>query len=127
MPAYVGLPPIPKTAAADTTGKNTGNYSAVFQASDFNAYVPYQEIPRIVISGGVVLAQIKIYVASQLFDTANIGFNGITVWSARNPLVLNPGYEVWILFSTAVSGNTAPTVTLWPRYDADNPANKANA
>ncbi len=126
MASYVGLPPIPKTAAADTTGMNPGNYTALFMASDFTSGVPYMEIPRMVISGGTVLAQIRVYLGTQLFDTANVGFNGITVWSARNPMVLLPGTEVKVLFTIPASA-AAPTVTLWPRYDADLPANKANA
>ncbi len=126
MPDYVGLPAIAKTAAADMTGKNPGNYSCVFSASDFTSGVPYIEVPRIVITGGLVLAEIQVLVGAQLFTVSSVGFNGITVWSARNPMVLLPGNEVTILFGIPVSGNTAPQVTLWPRYDADIPANKAN-
>lgn len=127
MPTYIGTPPVPKTAAADQTGKNSGNYSTVFQQSDYYTNVPYIEVPRIVISGGVILATFTIYLATQLWDTAVIGFGGITVWSARNPMLINPGSEIQILFSIAVFGNTAPSVTLWPRYDLDIPANRANA
>lgn len=127
MPTYIGTPPVPKTAAADQTGKNPGNYSAVFQPSDFRVNVPYFEIPRIVITGGVILSTFTIYLATQLWDTAVIGFGGITVWSARNPMLINPGNEVWILFAIATSGNTAPAVTIWPRYDLDIPANKMDS
>lgn len=125
MADYTGLPPIPKTAVADTTGKNPANYSAVFQASDFATQLPVVEIPRIVITGGLVLASIQVWVATQLFDTALVGFGGLTVWSARNPMILKPGNEVWVLFGIPVSGNSAPQVTLWPRYDAAIPANQA--
>ncbi len=126
MPSYVGLPPIPKTATPDSTGMNPGNYTAVFMASDFTSGVPYLEVPRMVVSGGTVLAQIRVYLSTQLFDTANVGLNGITVWSARNPMVLLPGTEIKVLFGIPTSA-AAPTVTLWPRYDADLPANQANA
>jgi hypothetical protein len=127
MADYIGIPPIPKTAAADQTGKNPGNYSAVYQQSDFRTNVPYFEIPRMVITGGVILTTFTIYLATQLWDTAVIGYGGITVWSARNPMILAPGQEVWILFNLTVSGNTAPSVTLWPRYDLAIPANRAGA
>lgn len=124
---YLGLPPIPKTATTDTSGTNTGNYTAFFQASDFQSNVPYFELYRIVITGGVVLDSFTVYRGTQFWDTAVIGFGGITVWSARNPMPLTPGNDVSIYFAIPVSGNTAPSVTLWTRYDAALRANIENA
>jgi hypothetical protein len=127
MADYIGLPPITKKATTDTTGANVGNYTAAFQSSDFNTNVPYFELYRIVITGGVLLASFGVYRGVQFWDQSICGFNGITVWSARNAMPLNPGNDVSIRFAITVSGNAAPSVTLWTRYDAAIRANVANA
>lgn len=124
MADYIGLPPVPKTASADSTGMNTGNYSVTFAASDFNAYVPYMEVTRLVITGGIELAEVKLYAGTQLVDSGNVGFNGITSWAPRIGLKLTPGQEFNVLFAIATSA-AAPDVTLWLQYDAAIPANMA--
>lgn len=113
----------PKTAAADTTGQNKGNYTATFAQADWVANWPAFECARIVITSIPVLTRFTINLNGKTWDTANGGFNSLTTWDAINPMLLTPGDQVDFLFSLATSTTPAPQVIMWLRADISLPAN----
>jgi hypothetical protein len=113
-----------KTAAADTTGQNRGNYTASFGQADWVVNWPAFECARIVVTNVPVLTQFTLALNGKTWDTANGGFNSLTTWDAINPMLLGPGDQLDFLFSLATSTTPAPVVTLWLRVDVALPANK---
>lgn len=116
-----------KTAAADTTQQNPGNYTASFSSADWAGNWPVFECARIVIINVPILTQFSVNLNNRPWDTANGGFNSLTTWDAQNPLLLNPGDQVDFLFALATSVTPAPAVTMWLRYDAALPVNAHGA
>lgn len=113
-----------KTAAADTTGQNAGNYTASFAQADWSATWPAFECARIIVTNIPVMTQFTISLNAKTWDTANGGFNSLTTWDATNPLLLIPGDQLDFLFSLATTTTPAPVVTMWLRVDVSLPANR---
>ena len=124
MADYAPIGYRPRTAAADTTGQNPGNYTATFTQADWVSNWPAFECPRIVVTNCPVLTQFTINLNGKTWDTANGGFNSLTTWDAFNPMLLTPGDQVDFLFVLATSVTPAPQVTMWLRVDVALPANK---
>jgi hypothetical protein len=116
MATYVGLPQVTLTAAADTTGRNTGNYTTSFTPANLPR-VSQMEIYHMTVSGALVLASAQILIRNSLFSTVTVGLSGNNEWDPSEPAIINYGDQVDFLWNTPVSGNTAPSATLWLRYD----------
>jgi hypothetical protein len=116
---YDILAPIQTTAAADTTGRNPGNWTNAFQSSVMPLVNPVYEIYHMVVTGGPTLAAGRIYAPGLTFpySTVQLDANGNNEWDASQPLILKSGGEVYFLWASPVSGGSPPVVTLWPRYD----------
>lgn len=122
MTAYRTIQPVQVTSAADITGLNSGNLTAVF-ASDKMPRVPVYEIYHMVVTGGPALATANIVALGRQWSYVTLDLNGGNEWDPAQPLVLNSGNELYFLWALAQSVTPPPVVTIWPRYDTDNPQN----
>lgn len=116
--AYVTLGPRPVVAKADSTGQNTGNYTAVFDQTVMSINVPEFELYHMFITaptltGQSTTAQIKLNQA--FWDATLIG--QLNSWDPSQPMILTPGDTISILFNVPTTNATAPTVTCWFRYN----------
>jgi hypothetical protein len=113
--SYIGLGSRgPNTAATDTTGLNTGNYTNSFTPAALATNVPYFEIYHMIVSNVPIGANAQIVVNNKSWGFTNplIG----SEWDPSQPLLMNPTDEIDFLWSIAASGQ-APLVTVWLRYD----------
>ena len=120
--SYIGLGPRTTTAAADATGRNTGNLTNAFTPQILGFYVNQYECYHMVINNVPGGANASIYVnASQWGFTYPVSG---TEWDPSQPLILNSGMELDFLWNIATAGATMlPTVTAWFRYDPSVPGN----
>lgn len=123
MANYIGLPQVTKTAAADQTGRNPGNYTNAFTPADLPRISQY-EIYHMTVTGAVILASATIYIRNSLFSTVTVDTSGNNEWDPSVPALVNYGDEIDFLWNFAVAGNAAPQATLWLRFDAALPRNQ---
>ena len=120
MADYVTVVPVQLTATADTTGKNSGNWTNAFLSSLMPTVNPQYEIYHMTVISGPVLGAATIYAPGLTFPykTVQLDQPERNEWDPEQPLDLNSGGEIYVLWSSPVSGGSPPVVTLWPRYDA---------
>ena len=123
MTATIGLGSSKGTAAKDTTGANTGNYTASFSRTSISGTdslpaVSQLEVYHISIQNAAALTQVTVNVNNRLFTNTVTDINGQQDWDPSQPLIINYGDQVDFLFAQAATG-TAPLVFLWSRFDAD--------
>jgi hypothetical protein len=112
--SYIPLGSRAVTAALDTTGLNTGNYSNSFTPAVMNTNVSYYEVYHMVVTNVPGGAQATIYINNKVY-----GFcfpNAGSEWNPAQPIELNPADEIDFCWNLAASG-TAPLVTAYLRYD----------
>lgn len=112
--AYVRLGPRPKTAAPDTTGNNAGKYTTAYTQGDLAITVPYFEVYQIGVTGGLG-SEFQVFINTQLWNAVPTGFQNS--YDPSQPIILEPGDELFFYWNLAVSGNTPPQTTLWLRAD----------
>lgn len=117
MASYIGLPQVTQVAARDTTTLNSGNYTNAFTPAVLPRISQF-EIYHMTVSGAVVLSSAQIRLRNSLFSTVTVDLSGTNEWDPSEPAIVNYGDEVLFLWNIAVSGNAAPSATLWLRYDA---------
>ena len=120
--SYLGLGSRMVTASADLTGRNTGNLTSAFTAGVLGFFVAQYECYHMVVTNVPAGAQGQVYVnASQWgFTFPNQG----TEWDPAQPMLLNSGMELDILWNTsATNPPSLPIVTAWFRYDPTVPGN----
>ena len=119
MADYVSLVPVQLTASADTTGKNSGNWTNAFTSDKMPTINPQYEIHHMTVISGPVLGAATIYTPGLTFpySTVQLDLNGSNEWDPEQPLVVKSGGEIYFLWSSPVLGGSPPVVTLWPRYD----------
>lgn len=108
----------PVTAALDTTGQNTGNWTAMLDnsvigaaVSQFEMYHMYIESP---VNGDVqTTAQVKLN--SNFWDATLIG--QLNSWDPAQPMLMTPGDTIYVLFNVPISVTPAPVVTCWFRFE----------
>ena len=120
--AYITLGSREVVSALDTTGQNTGNYTAWFSAQVLGINVPYFELYHAVVTDvpSGATAQINLNAAEWSFTAP--GFGG-SEWDPSQPLLMRPSDEIFFFWS--VGTGTAPVVTCWFRYDTSIQANVA--
>ena len=121
MTSYRPLPQVQVTAAADTTGQNTGNWTNAFTANllpDINNY----EIYRMTVRNAAVLGAARITLRNNQFSSVTADVSGANEWDPSQPQPVNTGDEIYFFWNYAATG-TPPIATLWLRYDADLPSN----
>ena len=114
---YVPLGARPVTAAADTTGMNAGNYTAMFDHNVISANVPYFEMyhiyltsPSLVGSSTIATVLLNTY----FWDVTLIG--QANSWDPSQPMLMTPGDILYVFFNVPVSNPVKPVVTAWFRY-----------
>jgi hypothetical protein len=118
MADYTGLPQVILTATADSTGKNTGNWTNAFtSATPSWPFIPQWEIYHMTVTSGPVLGAATIFLRGSLYSSVTIGTSGSNEWDPEQPAIVNSGDELDFFWNVAASG-TAPIVTVWGRYDA---------
>ena len=112
--AYIDLGPRTKTAAADTTGANTGNLTTSFTTADFNVNVPIFEVYKMVVTSVPAGGNSTIFHNNNQwsFTYPNSG----SEWDPSQPKQMRPTDELDFRWNIAIGG-TAPVVTVWLRYD----------
>lgn len=118
MAGYVGLGARLLEAKADNTGQNPGNYTTVFTSAVLAVNVAWFEVYAAVAEYVPPGATARIYVGVYARSYAQFGPGG--EWDPTQPVLLQPGQELYFYWSTATSlPGRPPKVTLWLRYDSN--------
>lgn len=116
--AFTTLGYRPFTGTPDTTGFNSGNYTAALDLGDvstvstFEMYHMYLTCPQL--AGVPTTATVML----------NQGFWDVTLigqansWDPSQPMLCAPGDTLYVLFNVPTSNTTPPNVTAWFRYDS---------
>jgi hypothetical protein len=113
--AYKGLPPVAVTAAADTTGENTGNWTAVINSLPQVSYLTQFELYKIVVDGPVGYG-LAVYVDNKKWSHTSQGW--MNEWDPEQPLQVTSGQTLYFFFQAPTTATPVPTVTCWFRHDA---------
>jgi hypothetical protein len=120
---YLPLTQVTTTAAADQTGKNTGNLTNAFTSAEMPNGCAWFECFHMVVTNVPPGASAEIMIGSKLW-----GFTyplGGSEWDPEQPMLLQAGQEVYFLWSVVSSTTPQPTITMWLRYDPTLPGNPA--
>lgn len=123
MTTYVDLGSRTLTGVADTTGKNVGNWTVIFDPQTMSNSVPYMEVSHIVITGAAG-SSFSIFVDINQWDQVQNGTQNS--WDPVVPIPLRPGQYLYFFWSDPATDGTPPNVTIWLRYDQDVRANLEN-
>ena len=119
---YIGLGPRQVLAVADQTGLNTGNLTTAFTAQALGFFVNQFECYHMVVTDVPAGAMGTVWLGANRY-----GFtfpNSGTEWDPSQPMLINPGTELDILWTTsATNPPSVPLVTAWFRYDPAVPGN----
>lgn len=119
---YITLGSRSLTSAADTTGRNPGNYTAYFTSQVLGLNVPQYELYHAVVTSVPTGATATVYLNSDEWSFTAPGFGG-SEWDPQQPLLMRPGDELFFFWSTGTG--TKPLVSCWFRYDEDLSINKS--
>ena len=122
--AYITLGSREVTSVVDTTGQNTGNYTAWFSGQVLGINVPQFELYHALVTAVPSAATATINLNTQQWSFTAPGFGG-SEWDPSQPLYMRPGDELFFFWSTGTG--TAPLVTCWFRYDESLSVNRGYA
>jgi hypothetical protein len=114
-------PTLPLTAAADTTGNNTGNWTIVADQKALNFRIAQAEVYQISIDGPVG-SSFTLYRNSRLWNKVLQGWQNY--YDPQQPLIVRAGDTLFFYWNVADTTTPTPTATIWLRYDLDLPENK---
>ena len=121
---YIALGPRTVTAAKDQTGLNTGNLTTAFTARALSQTVAQYECYHIVVTNVPAGASGQVYINATQYGFTFPGGGGGSEWDPQQPMLLNSGMELDILWTTsATNPPSLPLCTAWFRYDNMVPAN----
>ncbi len=119
---YISLGSRTVIAAKDQTGLNAGNWTNAFTTSVMTMFPGQFECYHMVVT------QVPAGTSGQIFIGARQwGFtfpDSGTEWDPVQPMLLNPGEEIYVLWATKATGTPVPMVTAWFRYDPAVPGNQ---
>jgi hypothetical protein len=121
--SYIGLGPRQVTAALDQTGLNPGNLTSAFTAQALGFFIQQFECYHMVVTSVPAGGMGTLWIGARQwgFTFPNSGAE----WDPSQPMILNPGSELDILWNvSATSPASLPVVTAWFRYDNTIPGNK---
>ena len=101
--------------AADTTGRNPGNWTVTFDPNLLNVQVTEFEVYKIIVKGGAASATFDVYVDAQLWDTAVYAPNNS--WDPTQPLIVRFGQSVYFFYTSAATDGKQPLITAWLRHE----------
>lgn len=100
------------------TGTSTDNinWTVTFDMSVLNVSttIPYFEVYHIRING-VPGSTVDVKIQAWDWDTTNYGDNNS--WDPNQPMLVQPGQTIYFYYTYPSASTSAPTVTLWLRYD----------
>ena len=103
------------TGAADTTGKNPGNWTVTFDPGLINITIPEFECYKLIVSGAGPTATFDVFVDAQQWDTAVYAVHNS--WDPTQPLLVRSGQYLYFYYSTPATDGNKPVITAWFRYD----------
>jgi hypothetical protein len=110
--SYINYGARTQTGAADTTGKNPGNWTVQFTPAVININQQPFEVYKIIVSGASG-STFTVYVDTWQWDNVQVG--QINSWDPNQTLLLNPGQTLYFFWSDPDTDGTPPTVTCWFR------------
>lgn len=115
---FMSLGAYPVKAAADTTGHNVGNYTAVIDTMIIPAQVPVYELYHIYLTAPTLVGvptTATVMLNTNFWDVTLIG--QANSWDPSQPMLMRPGDTLFVLFNVPTSNATIPTVTAWFRFE----------
>lgn len=118
--AKISQGPRTVTAVADTTGRNTGLWTASFDPSvigiHYTQYEVYKMVVRLNASAGVV--SWTIWNGAHPYE----GFQAsvIATWADPTPMPVDSGETLYFFFNEPSSDGTPPMVTIWCQVDNES-------
>ncbi len=103
------------SGAADTTGRNTGNWTVQFAPRDLAVTVTEFEVYKIVVTKAAQTATFDVFVDSKQWDTSVYATNNS--WDPTQPLIVRYGETLYFFYSSASSDGNMPLVTIWLRHE----------
>lgn len=114
---YTRLGPRPVTAAKDTSGLNPGNWTAVLNDTIINVTVSEYEMYHMYIKSPLLVGvqtTAQVLLNNYFWDATLVG--QLNSWDPSQPMLMQPGDVLYVLFNVPVATTPAPTVTCWFRY-----------
>lgn len=113
--SYLPLGSKKATAAADATTLNAGNLTAVFNDANMGINTTTFELYHLALLNIPSNTTVSVYLGMQLYTVAQL--DTIGDWDPIQPMILQPGQDIYICFNIAAASATIPVVTAWFRYD----------
>jgi hypothetical protein len=111
---YKGLPPISVVAVKDTTGNNTGNWTAQIPSTPLVGFLTMFEMYKVTIDGPVGFG-LSVYVDNKKWSHTSQGWQN--EWDPSQPLLMNAGQTLYFYFAAPIANLPVPTVTAWFRHE----------
>jgi len=113
---WIYLPPISITAAADTTGYNTGNWTGTLSTSSMSlSYLTRFECYKMTIDGPIGF-ELSVYIDDKKWSHTAQGW--ANEWDPAHAMPLQAGMTIYLFWTAPTTTSPAPTATLWFRYDS---------
>lgn len=114
--SYIDLGARSATGSLDTTGRNSGNWTVIFDPPTININVlPQFEMYKITVQNGAPGATFNIYRDLVLWDLSV--YAPLNSWDPTNALILRPGQYLYFFYSDLASDGFQPFITCHFRYD----------
>lgn len=110
------------TAIPDTTTRNPGNWTLTANPQDLNVKVALAEVYQITVDGPVGFG-FDLYRNTRKWNSVLQGWQNN--YDPQQPLFIRQGDTLFFFWRAATTVTPAPTATIWIKYDADLPENKA--
>jgi hypothetical protein len=117
MTAPLG-PAGPVEAVLDTTGRNTGNYTATFDSSVLDFNLPLFECYHIVIDGPVG-SSFDLYVGNQWYSSVAQGWKN--EWDPSQTMKLQQGQVIYFFWNISPSANVTPVPVVTMYFQEPSP------
>jgi hypothetical protein len=110
---YKGLPPTAVVASLDTTGNNTGNWTAQIPSTPLVGFLTEFEMYKATIDGPIGSA-VSVYVDNKKWSHTSQGWQN--EWDPAQPLLMNAGQTLYFYWNVPTTALPVPTVTAWFRH-----------
>lgn len=117
MADYSRLPPLSVVAAADTTGKNPGNWTITVDLSTLTNLTEY-ECYHASIDGPVGFG-VAWYINNKQWSHTSQGWQN--EWDPSEPALLRNSDTLYLYWAAPTTAVPVPTATFWFRYDVNLP------
>lgn len=116
--AYYPLGFRPAAIGADTTGLNTGNYTATFDSDVLGITVPVFEVYHLYLTAPTLASgqtTATVMINRGYWDVTLIG--QANSWDPSQPALMTPGDALFVLFNVPTSNTVKPTAYAWFRRE----------